>query len=185
MVNYRLWCLKVTNKFLKMEQDSGSKPRYSPVMHPNAVLIQQFYTAFQAKNYRVMQDAYHPEAVFSDPVFQNLSSKEVKAMWQMLITSAKDMEITCSDISADENTGRCVWQAWYTFTTTGRKVHNIIHASFEFKAGKIFRHHDHFDFWRWSRMALGTSGLLLGWSPLVRNKVKNTAGRRLKKFIGD
>jgi hypothetical protein len=152
-------------------------------MHPNAALIQQFYTAFEAKNYRTMQDAYHPEAVFSDPVFLQLSSKEVKAMWQMLITSAKDMKIACSDITADENTGKCVWQAWYTFTATGRKVHNIIHASFEFKAGKIVRHTDRFDLWRWSRMALGTSGLLLGWSPLVRNKVRKTARRRLEKFM--
>jgi ketosteroid isomerase-like protein len=152
-------------------------------MHPNATLIQQFYTAFQAKNYGVMQDAYHTGAVFSDPVFQGLSSKEVKCMWQMLITSAKDMEITCSDISADETTGRCVWQAWYTFTTTGRKVHNIIHASFAFREGKIYRHNDHFNFWRWSGMALGTPGLLLGWSPLIRNKVRKTARRRLEKFM--
>lgn len=152
-------------------------------MHPNAALIQQFYMAFGAKNYRAMQQAYHPDATFSDPVFQKLSSKEVKAMWQMLITSAKDLEIGCSDISADEKRGRCVWQARYTFTATGRKVHNIIHASFEFKEGKIVRHNDHFDLWRWSRMALGAPGVLLGWSPLIRNKVKKTARRRLEKFM--
>ena len=152
-------------------------------MHPNAALIQQFYTAFGAKNYLAMQQAYHADAIFSDPVFQKLSSKEVKAMWQMLITSAKDLEISCSDISADETTGRCVWQARYTFTATGRKVHNIIHASFEFTEGKIFRHNDHFDLWRWSRMALGLPGVLFGWSPLIRNKVRKTAGRRLEKFI--
>jgi hypothetical protein len=153
------------------------------MIHSNAALIQQFYAAFEARNYRAMQDAYHTAAVFSDPVFQNLSSKEVKAMWQMLVTSAKDMKITCGEITADDNTGRCVWQAWYTFTGTGRKVHNIIHASFEFKDGKIYRHNDRFDFWRWSGMALGVSGLLLGWSPMVKNKVRKTAGRRLEKFM--
>lgn len=152
-------------------------------MHPNAALIQQFYTAFAAKDYRVMQQAYHADAMFSDPVFQKLSSEEVKAMWQMLITSAKDLELSCSDISADEKQGRCVWQAWYTFTATGRKVHNIIYASFEFKEGKIFRHNDHFDLWRWSRMALGMPGVLLGWSALIRNKVRKTARKRLEKFM--
>lgn len=154
-------------------------------MHSNAALIQQFYAAFGTKDYHAMQEAYHPEAMFSDPVFRKLSSKEVKAMWQMLITSARDLEISCSDISADEATGRCMWQARYTFTATGRKVHNIIRASFEFREGKIFRHKDHFDLWRWSRMALGIPGMLLGWSPLIRNKVRKTAKRRLGKFMSE
>jgi hypothetical protein len=59
----------------------------------------------------------------------------------------------------------------------------VIDADFEFKDGKIFRHRDHFDFWRWSRMALGTSGLLLGWTPFLKNKVQTTAKARLRKFM--
>ena len=152
-------------------------------MHPNAKLIQQFYIAFQNKDYKTMQDAYHPGATFHDPVFQNLSQAEVKAMWQMLLTSAVDLKVESSDIAGDDRSGKCLWQAWYTFTTTGRKVHNIIYAKFEFKDGKIFRHNDQFDFWRWSKMALGTPGLLLGWTPIIRNKVRAIAQRRLDKFM--
>jgi hypothetical protein len=152
-------------------------------MHPNAILIQQFYAAFQNRDFKSMQRFYDPEAVFHDPVFQDLSAGEVKAMWQMLVTSANDLKIESSDIFADEKVGKCMWQAWYTFSATGRKVHNVIYAKFEFRDGKIFRHDDHFDFWRWSKMALGTPGLVLGWTPLIRNKVRKTARKRLEKFM--
>lgn len=130
-----------------------------------------------------MQHAYHSSAEFNDPVFEHLSSAEVKAMWQMLIIYAKDLHISCSHISADDSTGKCQWGAVYTFTTTGRKVHNIIFATFEFRERKIIKHTDKFDFWRWSKMALGTTGLLLGWSPLIINKVRTTARKRLVKFM--
>ena len=62
-------------------------------------------------------------------------------------------------------------------------MHNIIDAEFEFKDGKIFRHDDQFDFWRWSRQALGPAGLLLGWTPILRNKVQKTARKGLEDFI--
>ena len=45
----------------------------------------------------------------------------------------------------------------------------------EDEAGKIVRHIDRFDFWRWSRMALGPAGLLLGWTPLLHKKVQAKA----------
>jgi limonene-1,2-epoxide hydrolase len=153
-------------------------------MTSNEQLIHQFYTAFQKRDFKTMQQAYHDNATFSDPVFTGLSAKEVRAMWEMLITSATDLKIEFSEVAGNEGSGSCLWQARYTFTMTGKPVHNIIRAKFEFKDGKISRHVDVFDFWRWSKMALGVSGLLLGWSPLIRNKVKKTARKRLDKFMG-
>ncbi|MFZ6014400.1 MAG: nuclear transport factor 2 family protein, partial [Bacteroidota bacterium] len=152
-------------------------------MHPHEILITRFYQAFHQRDFKVMQDAYHSEAIFSDPAFINLSSREVRGMWQMLLTSAKDLEVTFSSVRADDNSGKARWEAHYTFTLTGRKVHNIIDAEFIFRDGKIFRHEDRFNFWRWSRMALGLKGVLLGWSPLVINKVRRTARGRLDKFL--
>jgi hypothetical protein len=152
-------------------------------MHPNETLIRRFYEAFQERNYGVMQRSYHKEASFYDPVFQLLPANEVRMMWQMLLTGARDLKVTCSNVAADDYTGKCRWEAWYTFTATGRPVHNVIDASFEFKDGKIFTHHDQFDFYRWARMALGVSGVLLGWSPLLLKKVQKTARRKLDRFI--
>lgn len=152
-------------------------------MHPNETLIHHFYQAFQKGNYRVMQEAYHPEASFSDPVFQHLTVAEVKAMWQMLITSARDLEITYGRVKADDLNGRCQWEARYTFSATGRKVHNVIETRMQFRDGKILHHHDHFVFWRWSRMALGSTGLLLGWTPYLLRAVRKKARRSLEKYI--
>jgi hypothetical protein len=130
-----------------------------------------------------MQGLYHPEAQFSDPVFGSLNSKEVKAMWQMLISAGKDLRIDFNNIKADDMKGSCHWEAWYTFSRTGKKVHNVIDASFEFKEGLILVHQDVFDFWKWSRQALGLAGLLLGWSPILKNKIRATAASGLKKFM--
>jgi hypothetical protein len=152
-------------------------------MNVNEQIISKFYSAFNARDYKTMQSFYHPNASFYDPVFENLNSGEVKAMWEMLTTTAKDLKIECSEININETTGSCRWDAWYTFTATGRQVHNIIHASFNFKDGKIIKHNDRFDLWRWTRMALGLPGVLLGWSPLIQNKVRRTAQGRLKKFL--
>ena len=55
---------------------------------------------------------------------------------------------------------------------------------FEFNpAGQIVRHKDRFDFWRWSRQALGAPGVLLGWTPVIRNKVRGQAAANLRKFL--
>ena len=76
------------------------------------------------------------------------------------------------------------WEANYRFTATGRMVHNIIEADFEFDAaGLITRQRDRFDFWRWSRQALGAPGLLLGWTPMLRAKVRDQAAKGLQRFM--
>lgn len=148
----------------------------------NEKLIAQFYSAFQRGDYETMQSLYHPEAVFSDPVFTNLSSDQVKSMWEMLLTSAKDLKVEFESVIADQHSGSCFWEAWYTFSKTGRPVHNMIQANFQFKDGLILRHTDSFDLWRWSRMALGLSGTLLGWTPLLQGKIRTMAAKNLAKF---
>jgi len=101
----------------------------------------------------------------------------------MLLTSSKDLRVEFNTVKADDKTGSAHWDAWYSFSRTGRQVHNIIRATFEFRDGLIYRHKDHFDFWKWSRQALGTSGLLLGWTPIVSSKVRATARKSLDKFV--
>ena len=130
-----------------------------------------------------MASMYHPEATFRDAAFDLKSGKEAGAMWKMLVTAGKDLRIEFRDVKAGGNTGSAHWEAWYTFSKTGRKVHNIIEAQFEFKDGLIYRHADHFDFWRWSRQSLGLIGLLLGWSDFLKNKVSTTAMKGLQAFM--
>lgn len=150
--------------------------------HANAQLIERFYAAFQRRDAAAMAACYADDARFSDPVFQDLRGPRVGAMWRMLASRATTLEVSYSDISADDRTGRAHWEARYEFSATGRRVHNVIEARFELAGGKIVRHTDQFDLWRWSRMALGVKGALLGWSPLVRGAIRRTALRSLAAF---
>jgi len=152
-------------------------------MHPNAQLLTDFYSAFQRRDGDAMAACYHPEAEFSDEVFPGLRHGGVTSMWRMLCERGKDLTLEFSGIQADDRSGRAHWEARYSFSATGRKVHNIIDAEFEFRDGKILRHRDRFDFHRWSRQALGTPGLLLGWTPFLKNKVRGNARAALEKFM--
>ena len=154
-------------------------------MHPNQQLIQTFYTCFQNKDYKGMKACYADNATFSDSVFKNLNSNQVKAMWQMLLTGSKDLRLEFKDVVADDTTGSAHWDAYYTFSKTGNKVINRIDAKFVFENGKIVKHTDAFNFYTWSKQALGTSGLLLGWTSFLENKVQKTAQDSLTKFMSN
>ena len=154
------------------------------VNQENAELLTKFYTAFQQRDYKTMAQCYHPKVHFSDPAFPDLVGKKACAMWHMLCESAKsDFALTFDKIAASDKSGLAHWEPTYTFSRTGRKVHNIIDAVFVFEDGKIIRHQDKFDLWRWSGMALGTSGSLLGWTPFMRKKIREMAAKNLDKFI--
>ena len=152
-------------------------------MHPNAALLQRFYEAFARLDGAEMAAAYAPDVRFSDPVFPDLEGERAGGMWRMLTGRAADLRVEASGIEAGPERGRAHWEAWYTFSLTGRRVHNVIEARFEFRDGLIVRHEDQFDFWRWSRQALGPAGLLLGWTPLVRNRVRAEAAKGLAEFM--
>jgi uncharacterized protein len=152
-------------------------------MHQNAGLIRKFYTAFQARDADSMNDCYHAEITFSDPAFGTLRGQEVSSMWRMLCERGKDLEVQFGDIHVENENGGAHWEAWYTFSKTGRRVHNIIEASFVFQGGKIIRHRDMFNLWRWSSQALGTLGTILGWTPFVQSAIRKEARRGLEQFI--
>ncbi|WAC41534.1 nuclear transport factor 2 family protein [Pedobacter sp. SL55] len=144
-------------------------------MTANEQLIHQFYTAFQQKDYKTMQDSYAENAVFNDSVFRNLDAKQTRAMWQMLISRSGDMTLTFGNIRAAGNKVTAYWEAHYTFTATGKKVINKINAEFEIEDGKIVKHTDSFDFYKWAKQAFGAGGFLLGWTNSFKEKVRQTA----------
>ena len=149
----------------------------------SAEIIERFYTAFGAKDAAGMAACYHPEVTFKDPAFGPLKGWRAAAMWHMLIEGGKDLRMEHSAVTAEGDSGSAHWEAWYTFSVTGRSVHNVIDASFVFKDDRIIQHTDVFDFWRWSRQALGAPGIFLGWSGIVSGKVNKTANGNLDKWI--
>lgn len=147
--------------------------------------IETFYSAFADLDGMAMQACYAEDASFRDEAFTLAGRREIGGMWRMLTdttrTRARDAwKLTCSQVTD----ASAHWEAHYRFTATGRLVHNIIEARFSFDdAGLIKTHVDSFDFWRWSRQALGVPGLLLGWTPFLRAKVRQQAAANLKKFL--
>ena len=168
--------------FLSLVPFAGAEPLPMSPDHPNAQLIARFYTAFNAHDAKIMGACYAPDVEFSDEVFPELHGSQATGMWRMLCTQGKDLKIVASKIQANDTCGSAHWDAWYTFST-GRKVHNIVEARFTFKNGLVVRHIDSFDFWAWSRQALGPAGTLLGWTSLLKAKVRRTAARGLEKFL--
>ena len=147
----------------------------------NEQLIDKFYTSFAAGNAEGMINCYTDDIEFKDPAFGVLKGDDAKNMWRMLLKTP-GINITTSNVKADDKTGSANWQAEYTFSLTGNKVVNKITAQFEFKDGKITKHTDHFSFWKWASQAFGFKGVLLGWTSLMRNKVREQALARLAKF---
>ena len=151
--------------------------------HQNDEVVQSLYTAFARKDGDAMAACYHPDAHFSDPVFTDLARHEPGAMWRMLTARADDLGVTLVEHEAGDETGTAHWLADYTFTQTGRKVHNDVRAQFRFADGLIAEHRDEFSFYAWARQALGPVGLLLGWTPVVRGKVQRQARAGLDEFL--
>ena len=158
-------------------------------MHPHHKTLERFYTAFTQLDADTMAACYAADAQFDDPAFTLRGQREVGGMWRMLCaaTQAKGRDawsLEFSDIQVDDTSGTAHWEAHYRFSATGRLVHNRVDSQFRFNpAGHIVQQVDRFDFWAWSRQALGTPGLLLGWTPLLQNKVRRQAATNLQKFL--
>jgi len=136
-------------------------------------IIHSFYQAFKDLDPELMVSHYDENIEFTDPAFGTIKGVDACNMWRMLIGRAhKTLRIEYSDVRSDGDKVTAHLEAFYPFSKTGRSVHNIIEAEFEFREDKIVKHSDSFDFWRWSSMALGLPGILLGWSPLLKNKVR-------------
>jgi ketosteroid isomerase-like protein len=149
----------------------------------NAAVINRFYEAFARRDAEAMTACYAPDVRFADPAFGELHGDEARAMWRMLVERGKDLEVVHSKVAADADGGSAHWDADYTFSATGRKVHNSIDARFRFEGGLIADHKDSFDLYRWARQALGPIGLLLGWTPPVQSKIRSGARESLDEYM--
>jgi ketosteroid isomerase-like protein len=145
-------------------------------------VVTRLYQAFAVRDHAAMARCYTSDARFSDPVFTDLQGPQVAAMWRMLCERATDLRITFRDVVAAGTSGSAHWEAWYTYSATGRPVHNAIDATFVFRDGLIAVHEDSFDLYHWARQALGVSGLLLGWTPAVQRAIRRRAAQALARF---
>ena len=127
-----------------------------------------------------MCKCYADNVVFEDPAFGQLMGERAKNMWRMLAKSqkGKDFQVIFDQVSDHS----AHWEAKYTFSRTGRKVHNIIDAEFEIENGKIVKHTDHFDLHRWAKQAMGFKGMLLGGTKFFQKKLQAQTNGLLGEF---
>jgi ketosteroid isomerase-like protein len=149
----------------------------------NLAVLDEFYAAFARLDGVAMTQCYAPDASFSDPVFVGLRGEAPGAMWRMLTSRAKEFTVELVSRDADADGGTAHWIARYRFAQTGRPVVNDVQSQFTFTDGLISAQVDDFDFYRWSRQALGPPGLLLGWTPMLRASVQRKARASLDKFL--
>jgi ketosteroid isomerase-like protein len=147
-------------------------------------LVQEFYEAFSRLDAEAMAACYHPEVRFTDPAFGTLYGAHAGNMWRMLCASqkGKDFVVHYSNIRKEGKGVSAHWEASYTFSATGNKVVNRIDAYFEFESGKIIRHTDRFNLYRWSKQALGIKGYLIGWTSFFQRKLQQQTGRLLQQY---
>ncbi len=151
-------------------------------MATNRELIEKFYTALGHRNADAMVSCYHKDVIFEDPGFGKLKGERAKKMWRMLCNKGKDLEVVFSNIKIDDQKGSAHWEVSYTFSQTGRSVHNSINAQFEFKHGKIIKHTDDFNLHRWASQAIGWKGILLGGTGFFKKKLQQQTNKLLDKF---
>ncbi|WP_179335113.1 nuclear transport factor 2 family protein [Winogradskyella costae] len=148
-------------------------------------IVEKFYTALSNCDGPTMISCYHDDITFEDPAFGTLKGERAKAMWLMLCESqkGKGFNVEFSEIKANAKTGSAHWEAIYNFSKTGRKVHNKIDASFEFKDGLIIKHTDEFNLRRWAKQAMGVKGIFFGGMQFFKNKLQSQTNSMLDKFI--
>jgi hypothetical protein len=158
-------------------------------MSPEQASITRLYTAFAALDAGGMSACYAPDARFEDEVFKLNGQAQISAMWHMLCEATREKgsdvwRLEFRDVQGAERRGSAHWDAYYRFSATGRLVQNRIDAVFEFDAdARILSQRDSFDFWAWSRQALGAPGYVLGWSSALQRKVQAGAASNLARYL--
>jgi len=146
--------------------------------------IDRLYAALDAGDGEAMAACYTPDATFEDPAFGRLTDGAAQDMWRMLTARAGELRAQVVDRAASEDgtAGTAHWTADYTFTETGRQVHNDVHAAFVFCDGLIAEHRDAFDLRGWAGQALGPVGSILGLTPLLGLIIRRKTSGQLKTF---
>jgi hypothetical protein len=151
--------------------------------------IERLYAAFARLDGAAMQACYAADAAFDDEAFSLRGADQIGGMWRMLCDATREKGADVWQLQAGAATDQgdhwaLHWEAHYRFSATGRLVHNTIGAQIRCAAdGLIVQHRDSFDFWRWSRQALGAPGWLLGWTPMLRAKVRGRAAANLAAYL--
>ena len=147
--------------------------------------IARLYSALSRLDGDTMQACCAADARFDDEAFALKGADPIGGMWRMPCSTpqAKGRDVWRPEF-ADVTDPGAHWEAHCRFSATGRIAHNLIEADIPCGPdGLIQRQRDSFDLWRWARQSLGAPGLLRGWTPFLRRKVRAQAAANLAGFM--
>ncbi|MCK5781380.1 MAG: nuclear transport factor 2 family protein [Flavobacteriales bacterium] len=148
----------------------------------NKALIAKFFEGLKQQDLDMMLSCYHENIIFSDPAFGILRKEKVFTMWKKILKEPRDLRIEYSSIEADEENGSAKWEAWYSFSVTGKLVHNKIESRFVFKDNLIAEQHDSFFLRKWAAQAFGLKGRLIGGTSYFRERIQHFTMKALERF---
>ena len=152
-------------------------------MHPHETLLRRLFDRLAARDPAGVVRCYHAEVFFTNPLFPRVRGAEAAAFWAMVFEELEDLQVTLSEVAADDDGGHASWRARYSFGRDRRRVVTMTGRSlFAFREGLVCRHYDHFSYWRWAASAFGPAGAALGWFGPFRWAVRQALARRFERF---
>jgi SnoaL-like domain len=160
-------------------------------------VVTRFFDAFAQSDWQTMARCYHDKASFSDPIYPDLREERIVYMWHQLLGGAQQsgakskpkktlgleqLKLEYRILFGDERKAQVGWTA--TYVVGGRSVSNEVLSTLAIWDDKIVRHVDEYNFWRWSRQALGLTGLAFGAMPWYQRSVQRSAQSRLDQAAG-
>lgn len=151
--------------------------------------VQDFFDALARLDAYALAQCYAPSARFEDAAWSLQGTEAIAAMWEMICDDTRRLgadvwRLECLRIRGTRHRCKVDWRLSHRDPATGRLIHQRMESRFLLtRDGRIDFHENRFSLWRWSRQARGLSGWLLGWTPIMRQRVRHDAAQRLDRYL--
>lgn len=145
-----------------------------------STVVDRFFEALRRADVSVIDNCYHPQISYSDPLFEDLRGTRVALRWRMLLTQATSFSLEHSLVFADERKAQVQWTANYLLN--GRSVRIPMLSTLAIWDDLIVRQVDEYDLWKYCRQTHGLTGTLLGGLQFFQKIIKRRARNELERF---
>ncbi|KAF7764595.1 hypothetical protein PCIT_b0633 [Pseudoalteromonas citrea] len=105
------------------------------------------YDVLRADNVSVLDDVYHPEITFVDPLHSVKGLEALTSYFTHLYANVKSIDFDISACFTDGDNGFVYWRMRYVHPrlNSGKDVTVEGHSKLIFSEGKVIHHRDYFD----------------------------------------
>ncbi|MFA5899664.1 MAG: nuclear transport factor 2 family protein [Hyphomicrobium sp.] len=139
------------------------------------LVTEGLFLALRRRDATGVAACYDQDAVFSSPIIGDVRGADVEALWRAIFAATCDSTLSFTIVDLGLTSARVEGIAKYSLLASGRSVTSRFNSALHIRDLRVMQHDDNFDAWAWASMALGPTGLLLGWSKAWRRRmVANT-----------